>query len=98
MTDKMADTLNSLGMLRQKQKRYKDAEAYFAQSLELRKTMKDKAESAQAQAQSLTSLGSLHMEMGDAAAAKGEEGAEAAKKSYDQVSLTACTSSPAVYP
>ena len=39
MTDKMADTLNSLGMLRQKQKRYQDAKSYYAKSLQLRQKL-----------------------------------------------------------
>ena len=94
LTDKMADTLNSLGTLRQRQKRYQDAEGYFTKSLELRRTMKlrdDKgrvlqAEAAQAQAQSLTSLGTLYVEMGDAQKSKegGGGGAAAAAPLYDQ--------------
>ena len=98
LADKMADTLNSLGTLRQKQKRYQDAEGYFVKSLELRRTMKlrdDKgrvlqAEAAQAQAQSFVSLGALYVEMGDAQKSKGGGGggggggAEGAAPLYDQ--------------
>ena len=61
---KMAETLNSIGALRQKQKSYKDAEANFVKSLELRRQGGggeggDEKAVAQAVAQSLTSLGTL---------------------------------------
>jgi len=67
-TDKMADTVNSLGMLKQKQKAYKDAENYFLKSLQLRQQLKESfgvKEKAQAIAQSLTSLGTLFVAIGD---------------------------------
>ena len=76
---KMADTLNSIGMLRQKQRNYKDAEANFNKSLELRKQMgghhntEEEKSVAQAVAQSLTSLGDLFIEMADEMDPKGME-------------------------
>jgi len=79
---KMADTLNSIGSLRQKQHNFKDAEANFAKSLELRREMAPSEGSAegfekvkaQAVAQSLTSLGSLFLQMADQSEPKSDEG------------------------
>ena len=78
---KMADTLNSIGSLRQKQHNFKDAEANFAKALELRRGLKRPTEGgegfektkAQAVAQSLTSLGTLLLVMADESEVKPEE-------------------------
>ena len=79
---KMAESLNSLGALRQKQKAYKDAESYFRKSLDFRQQMKAapgekefEKNKAQAVAQSLTSLGNLYTELGESAVVM-EEAAE----------------------
>ena len=65
----MGETLNSLGSLKQRQKKYAEAEQVFQRSLETRRKMaegedkgKDKAKDV---AQSLVSLGTLYIEMGD---------------------------------
>ena len=74
--DKIAETLNSLGALRQKQRAFKDAEAYYQKSLGMRQRIRVDPSAkeghvssvqgkAQAVAQSLTSLGNLYVEMGD---------------------------------
>lgn len=66
--DKIAETLNSLGSLRQKQRAFKDAEAFYLKSLELREmitvdpgakdgSINSAKGKAQAVAQSLTSIG-----------------------------------------
>ena len=64
-----AETLNGLGSLKQKQHAYLEAERLFAKSLELRRSLPegdDRGQAkAQAIAQSLVSLGNLHIEMGD---------------------------------
>ena len=74
--DSVAETLNSLGALKQKQKAYDGAHAYYQRSLELRRAQseasrvgggKPEKERMQNEAQSLVSLGNLAIERGDAA-------------------------------
>lgn len=63
-----ADTLNSLGMLRIKQKRPEEAHTFFLRSLEVRNELPEAKVKQQAIAQSYVSLGNLAIERGDAAA------------------------------
>ena len=82
----VGDTLNSLGTLKQRQRAFNEAEAHYEESLRLRTALADeissqshppqaadekaRAAAAQAIAQSRTSLGTLAIERGDAAAAE----------------------------
>ena len=71
---KIADTLNSLGALAQKQQKYKEAEGHYKESLETREkimpnTDKEAQEKEQFLAQSYVSLGNLYTDMGDFAMA-----------------------------
>ena len=65
----MGETLNSLGMLKQKQKLYAEAEQVFRRSLETRRKMPEGEDKGKEKhkdiAQSLVSLGTLYIEMGD---------------------------------
>ena len=67
-----AETFNSMGMLRLKRRHLSDAEGHFERSLALRwqldeGTPEARRDKAKALAQSLTSLGNLSVERGDAA-------------------------------
>ena len=83
MKEKAAETLNSLGSLKQKQGELDEAKEYYVRSLEVRQTLGDASdgmakEKAKALAQSLTSLGNLYVMLGDAAA--GDDRAAAKQK------------------
>jgi len=67
---KIADTLNSLGALSQKQKEYPAAEGHYRESLETRERIvptsdKEAQEKEQFLAQSYVSLGNLYTDMGE---------------------------------
>ena len=70
----LGDTLNSLGTLKQRQKLYDEARAFFTRSLEVRKLLPDGDDGgkarAQATAQSYVSLGSVETDIGDAVRAE----------------------------
>jgi len=74
---KMSDTLNSLGMLKQRQCEYAEAERHYTHSLEVRRALSEGGDKAKTKekwqlvAQSLVSLGNLFSEIGDSKAAGG---------------------------
>ena len=88
----LADSLNSLGTLKQKQKAYDDAARHFERSLQIRQSVSPKPSSNEAEraqeatakqqaiAQSLVSLGNLAIERGDAA---GDKAGDAAGESCE---------------
>lgn len=97
----VADTLNSLGMLKNKQKMYAEAHKYFLQSLEVRKDLPGGSEEQakariQAIAQSYVSLGNLAIERGDEAA-KSKNGSKAEAKTFYSQAVTELQSSKAAY-
>lgn len=84
----LADTLNSLGVLRQRRGEYEEAEGYFLRSLKLRQSevqgTSAQVEQAQVQAQSFVSLGNLAMARADAMAAQGQADERAKRELYGQ--------------
>ena len=110
LVQELADSLNSLGRLKQQQRAFADAERHYRRSLQLRRNLQpdhtdtgaEKAahelEQAQAKqqaiAQSLVSLGNLSIERGDAAAVEAEERAGGALE-YGGGDLSPSSSLPA---
>eukprot|EP00966_Prymnesium_polylepis_P205633 4765252-Prymnesium_polylepis.1 len=79
----MADTLNGLGSLKQKQRAYHDAEKIFRRALEIREHLPEGDDHGKSKeqtiAQSLVSLGNLFSEMGDQHDAAAREGSGKAR-------------------
>ena len=95
--EEIAETLNSLGALKQKQKAYADAHDLFQRSLELRMALYEgnggehgsseggaaaTKDQKQNEAQSLVSLGNLAIERADATEGGGAGGGDAASQYY----------------
>jgi len=76
----LAETMNALGSLKQKQRAYTDAEHYYNKSLEIRKSLPDGDDHGksreQAIAQSLVSVGNLMTKIAEEECAKTEAGRE----------------------
>lgn len=84
----LAETLNSLGLLRQRRGEYEEAEGHFLRSLKLRQRevqgRSAQVEQAREQAQSFVSLGNLAMARADAMAAQQQVDEHAQNAFYEQ--------------
>lgn len=84
----LADTMNALGSLKQKQRAFKDAEHYYSEGLRIRYSLPEGSDHGKSKeqciAQSLVSLGNLYTQLAEAEPANTEEGRERRMKAFDR--------------